>query len=62
MAMKELARMTLDAKMIRAAVELAVSDRALKSSDEEAIAIDVPDELAITVVIRRKRTPKKGKA
>ena len=61
MAMKELMRVQLDARQIGAALEAAVAARVL-GADQEAVAIDVPEGTLLTVVIRRKRAPRKAKA
>lgn len=58
--MKELLRVQLDARQIGNALEDAVAARML-GAHQETVAIDVPNGTTLTVVMRRKRAPRRAK-
>jgi hypothetical protein len=59
MAMKELARITLDAKQVKQACELFVESR-INSAEEQASA-SVPVGTLVTISVSKKRAPRKSK-
>lgn len=63
MAMKELLRITLNAKQIRAACEAWAFERtALSASDVTGAVEGIADDAAVAVVFSKRRTPRKAKS
>ena len=60
MAMKELMRVQLNARQIAEILAKVIATRSALDR-EEAVAIDVPADLIVTIVIRNRRQPRKDR-